>query len=336
MKKTIFPLLLLVAVAATVYLTMQRPAQDAAPATAPAPTPAPAVPVVVPETTTVVAAPTADGAAGDDAEAVVEEPAIEAVAAVVEAPAIEAAAIEAVAVEAAAVVEAAQAYIETITQSVAAPISVRDADHFVTPEQLLVLTSQPVPAGSATAAGVATAEAGVRQAVPAIQGGTDVAAGTATAVPAVTPEAMALVRTVVDLVELEGQVSPGSLFYVRTVRESDVHGVWGIVQEGLINNFAHGVLLRDGEKSATYRVQIPHDADELLADRSSSYLGRLIYHKTRESYVFNFKQNRMGRNPDRVRPGQEIVIINFSNAELIEIYRRFSADGVLAAAPGSS
>lgn len=324
MKKTIFPLLLLVAVAATVYLTMQRPAQDAAPATAPAPTPAPAVPVVVPETTTVVAAPTADGAAGDDAEAVVEEPAIEA------------AAIEAVAVEAAAVVEAAQAYIETITQPVAAPISVRDADHFVTPEQLLVLTSQPVPAGSATAAGVATAEAGVRQAVPAIQGGTDVAAGTATAVPAVTPEAMALVRTVVDLVELEGQVSPGSLFYVRTVRESDVHGVWGIVQEGLINNFAHGVLLRDGEKSATYRVQIPHDADELLADRSSSYLGRLIYHKTRESYVFNFKQNRMGRNPDRVRPGQEIVIINFSNAELIEIYRRFSADGVLAAAPGSS
>lgn len=324
MKKTIFPLLLLVAVAATVYLTMQRPAQDAAPATAPAPTPAPAVPVVVPETTTVVAAPTADGAAGDDAEAVVEEPAIEA------------AAIEAVAVEAAAVVEAAQAYIETITQPVAAPISVRDADHFVTPEQLLVLTSQPVPAGSATAAGVATAEAGVRQAVPAIQGGTDVAAGTATAVPAVTPEAMALVRTVVDLVELEGQVSPGSLFYVRTVRESDVHGVWGIVQEGLINNFAHGVLLRDGAKSATYRVQIPHDADELLADRSSSYLGRLIYHKTRESYVFNFKQNRMGRNPDRVRPGQEIVIINFSNAELIEIYRRFSADGVLAAAPGSS
>ncbi len=43
------------------------------------------------------------------------------------------------------------------------------------------------------------------------------------------------------------------------------------------------------------------------------------------SYVYNYKQNRMGRNPDYVAPGQEIVIINFEPGELISIYKHFAS-----------
>ena len=62
---------------------------------------------------------------------------------------------------------------------------------------------------------------------------------------------------------------------------------------------------------------------ELLEDRSSSYLGKMIDDKTKESYVYNFKENRMGRNPDEIHPGQEIVIVNFKPQELIDIYQHF-------------
>jgi hypothetical protein len=51
----------------------------------------------------------------------------------------------------------------------------------------------------------------------------------------------------------------------------------------------------------------------------------MIYDKTMRSYVYNFKQNRMGQNPDFVAPGQEIVIINFEPDELIRIYKHFTS-----------
>lgn len=37
-------------------------------------------------------------------------------------------------------------------------------------------------------------------------------------------------------------LSPDTLFYVRTVRETDVQGIWGIVHDGLIKNFAQSTL----------------------------------------------------------------------------------------------
>ncbi len=115
------------------------------------------------------------------------------------------------------------------------------------------------------------------------------------------------------------------LFYVRTVRPDDAQGIWGIVQEGIIKNFARGMAVRRGREINTYKVDIPRDSDEMIAGKSSSFLGKLIYRKTTESYVFNFRQNRMGRNPNRIRPGQEIVIINFKPEELIGIYKHFVA-----------
>jgi hypothetical protein len=114
-----------------------------------------------------------------------------------------------------------------------------------------------------------------------------------------------------------------TVFYVRTVRETDDQGIWGIVHDGIIDNFARGIAIRRGEQVATYRVNIPRDADELRADRRSSFLGRMIHGKSLQSYVYNLRENRMGRNPDRIRAGQEIIIINFEPDELIGIYQHF-------------
>jgi hypothetical protein len=131
--------------------------------------------------------------------------------------------------------------------------------------------------------------------------------------------------SVADLLEEREKLSPDTVFYVRTVRPTDKHGIWGIVHDGIIKNFARGMALRRGEEINTYRVEIPRDADEKLEDESSSFLGRMIYDKTMRSYVYNFKRNRMGQNPDFVAPGQEIVIINFEPDELIRIYKHFTS-----------
>ena len=70
-------------------------------------------------------------------------------------------------------------------------------------------------------------------------------------------------------------------------------------------------------------MDIPWTADEMVSPTESSFLGRMIHAKTSESYVYNFRRKRMGEDPDRVQPGQEIVIVKFAPAELIEIYKEF-------------
>jgi hypothetical protein len=131
--------------------------------------------------------------------------------------------------------------------------------------------------------------------------------------------------TLADLLREQEELTPDSIFYVRTVRDTDAQGIWGIVHHGIIDNFARGMAIRRGEQINTYRVEIPMHADERLDDQTSSFLGRLIHDKAVRSYVYNFKRNRMGRNPDHVNPGQEIVIINFQPDELIDIYKHFAS-----------
>lgn len=129
--------------------------------------------------------------------------------------------------------------------------------------------------------------------------------------------------SVADLIRAKRAVAPDSVFYVRTVRPGDAQGLWGIVHDGLIENFGRGMAIRRGKDVETYTVNIPQTADELEGNKHSSFLGKLIFRKTQDSYVYNFKENRMGRNPDRIFPGQEIVIIDFRPEELIAIYRHF-------------
>lgn len=132
--------------------------------------------------------------------------------------------------------------------------------------------------------------------------------------------------TIAELLMREGKFNPDSIFYVRTIRESDKQGIWGIIHDGIMTNFAQGMAIRRGKEVNTYKIDIPRDADELLIDHSSSYLGKLIHKKAAESHVYNFSKNRMGQNPDIVSPGQEIVIINFEPEELIGIYKHFVAE----------
>ena len=131
--------------------------------------------------------------------------------------------------------------------------------------------------------------------------------------------------TLADLLQRKKTENPDTIFYLHTVLPTDEQGIWGIVQYGIIDNFARGVALERGDAIETYTVQIPRDADERLADQSSSFLGKLIDRKTEDSYVYNYRDNRMGRNPDRIYPGQEIVIINFEPDELMSIYQHFAS-----------
>ena len=132
--------------------------------------------------------------------------------------------------------------------------------------------------------------------------------------------------TLADLLQRHMEENPDSIFYLHTVQSTDDQGIWGIVHFGLIDNFARGMAIRHGKDIETYTVRIPRDADERLEDQSSSFLGKLIDRKTKDSYVYNYRDHRMGRNPDRIYPGQEIVIINFKSQELMSIFRHF-ADG---------
>ena len=126
-----------------------------------------------------------------------------------------------------------------------------------------------------------------------------------------------------ELVQDQHEDDEEELFYVRTVRPGDSQGLWGIVHDGLLHNFARGIAIRRGEEVNSYQVEIPRDADERRSDQSSSFLGRIIHEKVQQSYVYNYEQHRMGRNPDRIEPGQEIVIVQFSHEELVAIYKHF-------------
>lgn len=118
-------------------------------------------------------------------------------------------------------------------------------------------------------------------------------------------------------------ISNDDIFYVRNISEADQAGIWGIVQDGLLQNFAKGIAIKRGENYAKYQIEIPQEADEKLADQTSSFLGKLIHDKSQKSYVYNFEKGKMGRNPDLIYPGSEIVIIQFTQDELIKIYKHF-------------
>jgi hypothetical protein len=131
--------------------------------------------------------------------------------------------------------------------------------------------------------------------------------------------------TVGELLTGAQEIANDAIFYVRNVTERDKRGIWGIVHDGLVRNFASGIAIRRGEMVRKYQVDIPPDADQRLEDQSSSYLGRMIDQKTHSTYIYNYEKGSMGRNPDLIYPGQELVIVGFSPEELISIYEHFVA-----------
>ena len=116
-------------------------------------------------------------------------------------------------------------------------------------------------------------------------------------------------------------------FYVHAVTREDVQGIWGILQHGLMDQFLKGVPMATEEgfpEKKVLTLKIPEDADEPHESGYSSFLGTVLVRKTKESYVYNYSKGLMGKNPDRISPGQELVISRFTKKELVEIYKHFS------------
>lgn len=118
-------------------------------------------------------------------------------------------------------------------------------------------------------------------------------------------------------------IAANSLFYTHHVTAQDTQGLWGIIQQGLVDKFRAGMPL-EGISQADDTVIIPHDADELLTSGLSSFLGKILAQKVDSSYVYNTSTKVMGRNPNVVHPGQQVVLIQFTEDELTSIYSYFA------------
>ena len=131
--------------------------------------------------------------------------------------------------------------------------------------------------------------------------------------------------TIRELLEGTVEVGEHDVFYVHAVTSNDLQGLWGIIQMGVTENFARGVRITIGERTNTYRIAVPPDADEVLEDRSSSPLGLMIYRKSRETIVYNRKLGRLTQDPDvTLYPGNELIIVGFKPEELIGLYKHFA------------
>ena len=119
-------------------------------------------------------------------------------------------------------------------------------------------------------------------------------------------------------------VTDNSLLYLHRVTEADRQGLWGIIQAGLIDRFRRGMQIDGIGRQSTVSVTIPADADEPLPDGFSSFLGKILDGKVNTSYVYNFKTSSMGRDPNLIYPGQQLILIRFSPDELRDIYMYFA------------
>ena len=50
----------------------------------------------------------------------------------------------------------------------------------------------------------------------------------------------------------------------------------------------------------------------------------MIDDKVGDTFIYNHREKRMGRNPDILLPGQEVAIVCFSQEELVEIHHHFA------------
>mgnify|MGYP005992269289 CR=1 FL=1 len=115
------------------------------------------------------------------------------------------------------------------------------------------------------------------------------------------------------------------IFYIHAVNPNDRQGIWGILQKGLTDTFAKGITLSDKDK--LIKATIPLEADEALANRESSFLGRLLHNKVTTTHIYNFRQGLLGQNPDLITPGQQLIIVTFTEDELLAVYNHYNQQG---------
>ena len=206
----------------------------------------------------------------------------------------------------------AQAHIDSLTRQASSDVIEMDkARHFVTGEQLLSL-----PHREALKAEQETLEQDGNASSFAV----DMPARAAGSTSQPAPE-LALDRLRLQELLQDPDRSANEVFYIHAVQPADRHGLWGIMRQGLIETFARGIRVND--RSRVLSVAIPEDADTLQEDRSSSWLGRLLHDKVEQTWVYNHQQGLLGQNPDVIHPGQQLVIVRFSEDELISIYNHF-------------
>ncbi|MET4000443.1 hypothetical protein [Marinobacterium sp. MBR-109] len=207
----------------------------------------------------------------------------------------------------------AQAHIESLTRQASSDVIEMDnARHFVTGEQLLSL-----PAREA----IKAEQEALDEDGNASSFAVDMPARSTDNAGQPAPE-LALDRLRLQELLQDPDRSANEVFYIHSVQPVDRHGLWGILRQGLIETFARGI--RVNERSRVLSVAIPEDADTLLEDRRSSWLGRLLHDKVEQTWVYNHQQGLLGQNPDVIHPGQQLVIVRFSEDELISIYNHFS------------
>lgn len=270
-------------------------------------------------------------------------------------------------------------HIDTITPPEAMPLNVRNAQHFVTADQILQLpidqiqtsagleTAQsattatqppthppePTPASATDTRDVSdnlnliTIISGTSQQPPPVTLSSDQSTVTIRAVQGVgltvTPLNSHSVSTTmpqplpdsdlllpndgrqIKLKELldHPEQAGNKIFYLHAVDQNDQQGLWGIIQNALVHSFAEGIELAGGKQAI--QARIPDNADERLGDKRSSFLGHILQRKVKESYVYNYEKGALGRNPDLIRPGQQLVIITFTEEEMVQIYQFFTA-----------
>ncbi|EMR12142.1 hypothetical protein MPL1_11868 [Methylophaga lonarensis MPL] len=123
----------------------------------------------------------------------------------------------------------------------------------------------------------------------------------------------------------DSDIPDNTLYYLHRVTEQDRLGLWGIIQSGLIEQFRKGLRIEGvGYSRDLIRVTIPADADQPLPSGLSSFLGRVLFDKVKTSYIYNFNTQTMGQNPNLIYPGQELIVIQFSQDELRDIYLFFA------------
>lgn len=119
-------------------------------------------------------------------------------------------------------------------------------------------------------------------------------------------------------------IEENSLFYLHRVTEEDRKGLWGIILNGLVDKFRSGLKIDGLQNRDLISVTIPDGADQKLPTGFSSFLGKVLYQKVNTSYVYNFKTDSMGNNPDLIYPGQQLIMIHFSVKELRTVYLFFT------------
>lgn len=120
-------------------------------------------------------------------------------------------------------------------------------------------------------------------------------------------------------------LAAGTVFYIHAVSPTDAQGLWGILQRGLVKTFAQGIELKQSGRVLT--AEIPILADETLENRRSSFLGEFLYQKVQDTYVYNYQQGMLGQDPDLIKPGQQLIIVSYSEEELISIFNHFTRPG---------